>query len=179
VIYACRSACAVEGSLNTFRLASQLGSPTAPCGPRTAGVEEWGKATSPDQRALRFMIDKWCGRLFDLVLGCRPAVVGCYSSQGFGLLVVTLSSHCRHRPSAFRRRAWLASLEAAYLPEVFDLPAILGCPNISDEVHLLEIPVQCRRRLAGRSKVAGTLRGTLKAGLRIVATFARIAGERR
>jgi len=46
-------------------------------------------------------------------------------------------------------------------------------------LKILEIPVQCRRRLAGRSKVAGTLRGTLKAGLRIVATFARIAGERR
>jgi glycosyltransferase involved in cell wall biosynthesis len=44
---------------------------------------------------------------------------------------------------------------------------------------ILEIPVQCRRRLAGRSKVAGTFRGTLKAGLRIVATFARIAREGR
>jgi glycosyltransferase involved in cell wall biosynthesis len=46
-------------------------------------------------------------------------------------------------------------------------------------LKILEIPVLCRRRLAGRSKVAGTLRGTLKAGLRIVATFARIAGARR
>jgi glycosyltransferase involved in cell wall biosynthesis len=43
-------------------------------------------------------------------------------------------------------------------------------------LKILEIPVPCRRRLAGRSKIAGTLRGTLKAGLRIVATFARIAG---
>jgi glycosyltransferase involved in cell wall biosynthesis len=46
-------------------------------------------------------------------------------------------------------------------------------------LKILEIPVPCRRRLAGRSKIAGTLRGTLKAGLRIVATFARIAGARR
>ena len=46
-------------------------------------------------------------------------------------------------------------------------------------LKILEIPVLCRRRLAGRSKVAGTLWGTLKAGLGIVATFARIAGERR
>ena len=44
---------------------------------------------------------------------------------------------------------------------------------------ILEIPVQCRCRLAGRSKVAGTFWGTLKAGLRIVATFARIAREGR
>ena len=46
-------------------------------------------------------------------------------------------------------------------------------------LKILEIPVPCRRRLAGRSKIAGTLRGTLKAGLRIVATFARVAGARR
>jgi hypothetical protein len=49
--------------------------------------------------------------------------------------MATLSSHCRHRPSAFRRRAWLASLEAAYLLEVSRLPAILSCPSISDEAH--------------------------------------------
>ena len=50
-------------------------------------------------------------------------------------LVATLSSHCRRQPSAIRHRAWLASLEAAYLLEVFDLPAISSCPEISDEVR--------------------------------------------
>ena len=35
------------------------------------------------------------------------------------------------------------------------------------------------RRLAGQSKVAGSLRGTLKASIRILATFARIAREPR
>jgi hypothetical protein len=51
------------------------------------------------------------------------------------VLMVTLSSHCHRRPSAYRRRAWLASLEAAYLLEVFYLPALLSCPNSSGEVH--------------------------------------------
>ena len=51
------------------------------------------------------------------------------------VLSATLSSHCHRRPSAFRHRARLASLEAAYLLEVFDLPAISSCPEISDEVH--------------------------------------------
>ena len=46
-------------------------------------------------------------------------------------------------------------------------------------LRILEIPVPHGRRIAGRSKVAGTLRGTLKAGVRIFATFARIACERR
>jgi len=44
-------------------------------------------------------------------------------------------------------------------------------------LRVREIPVGYRRRLGGRSKVAGSLSGTLKAGLKIVATFARIAAE--
>jgi glycosyltransferase involved in cell wall biosynthesis len=45
-------------------------------------------------------------------------------------------------------------------------------------LRILELPVPHGRRLAGRSKVAGTLRGTLKAGFRILAAFARVACER-
>jgi glycosyltransferase involved in cell wall biosynthesis len=45
------------------------------------------------------------------------------------------------------------------------------------KLRILELPVSHDRRLAGRSKVAGTFRGTLKAGARILATFARVACE--
>ncbi len=41
-------------------------------------------------------------------------------------------------------------------------------------LRVLEVPLPYRRRVAGRSKVAGTLRGTLKAGGRISATFLRV-----
>jgi len=44
-------------------------------------------------------------------------------------------------------------------------------------LRVLELPVGYRRRRGGTSKVAGSLSGSLKAGLRIVATFARIAFE--
>jgi len=44
-------------------------------------------------------------------------------------------------------------------------------------LRILELPVPHGRRLAGHSKVAGTFRGTLKAGVRISATFARIVCE--
>ena len=44
---------------------------------------------------------------------------------------------------------------------------------------ILELPVRHGRRLAGRSKVAGTLRGSVKAAMRILVTFARVACERR
>jgi GT2 family glycosyltransferase len=46
-------------------------------------------------------------------------------------------------------------------------------------LRILELPVPHGRRLAGKSKVAGTFRGTVKAGFRILATFARIVREPR
>ena len=48
-----------------------------------------------------------------------------------------------------------------------------------DGLRILELPVPHGCRLAGKSKVAGTLRGTVKAGFRIIATFARVAREPR
>ncbi|HUC50228.1 MAG TPA: glycosyltransferase family 2 protein [Xanthobacteraceae bacterium] len=44
-------------------------------------------------------------------------------------------------------------------------------------LRVLELPVVYRRRLGGESKVAGSLRGSLKAGIRIMSTFARVAAE--
>ena len=46
-------------------------------------------------------------------------------------------------------------------------------------LRILEVPVNHRRRSGGVSKVSGTLRGTFAAGARIVATFARIATEKK
>jgi glycosyltransferase involved in cell wall biosynthesis len=46
-------------------------------------------------------------------------------------------------------------------------------------LRILELPVPDGRRLAGESKVAGTFRGTLAAGFRILATFVRITREPR
>jgi glycosyltransferase involved in cell wall biosynthesis len=42
-------------------------------------------------------------------------------------------------------------------------------------LRILELPVPYHRRIGGHSKVAGSLRGTIRAGLRIVTTFARVA----
>jgi hypothetical protein len=41
------------------------------------------------------------------------------------------------------------------------------------------MPAPYRRRSGGESKVAGNPRGSLKAGAQIIATFARVALERR
>lgn len=45
-------------------------------------------------------------------------------------------------------------------------------------LRVLEVPLPCRSRLGGKSKVAGSLRGTLRAGGRIIGTFLRIAASR-
>ncbi len=44
-------------------------------------------------------------------------------------------------------------------------------------LRVLELPVAYRRRAGGESKVAGNLRGTIRAGSRIIVTFARVAME--
>jgi glycosyltransferase involved in cell wall biosynthesis len=44
-------------------------------------------------------------------------------------------------------------------------------------LRVLEMPVAYRRRIGGQSKVAGSLRGSIKVGLKIMSTFARIAME--
>ncbi len=42
-------------------------------------------------------------------------------------------------------------------------------------LRILEVPVPYARRAGGQSKVAGSLRGSLRAGTRILMTFARVA----
>jgi hypothetical protein len=42
-------------------------------------------------------------------------------------------------------------------------------------LRILEIPVPYHRRTGGSSKVAGSFRGTLRAGVRIVSTFIRVS----
>jgi glycosyltransferase involved in cell wall biosynthesis len=46
-------------------------------------------------------------------------------------------------------------------------------------LRIPEVPVNHRCRSGGQSKVSGTLRGTLLAGARIIATLVRIAAERK
>ena len=46
-----------------------------------------------------------------------------------------------------------------------------------DGLRILEVPVSYRRRIGGDSKVAGSLSGSVKAGMKILSTFARIASE--
>ena len=44
-------------------------------------------------------------------------------------------------------------------------------------LRVLEIPVPYHRRIGGTSKVAGSLRGSIRAGARIIATFVRVSTQ--
>jgi glycosyltransferase involved in cell wall biosynthesis len=44
-------------------------------------------------------------------------------------------------------------------------------------LRILELPVPYHRRTGGHSKVAGSLRGTIRAGARIITTFGRVAAQ--
>jgi glycosyltransferase involved in cell wall biosynthesis len=46
-------------------------------------------------------------------------------------------------------------------------------------LRILEVPIDYRRRAGGKSKIAGTFRGSFLAATRILITFARLAMERR
>jgi glycosyltransferase involved in cell wall biosynthesis len=76
---------------------------------------------------------------------------------------------------AFRaiRRDALAKLDMREKTYGWNLEMQMKAARAS--LRILEVPVDHRRRAGGTSKVSGTLRGTLVAGFRIVATFMRIA----
>ena len=108
-------------------------------------------------------------------MGAHQAIAGRVIGAAIGLLYgVWYSDMCAFRAIRADVFARLGMREMTY---GWNLEMQMRAARA--RLRILEFPVPHGRRIAGRSKVAGTLRGTLKAGLRIVATFARIAGERR
>jgi glycosyltransferase involved in cell wall biosynthesis len=81
--------------------------------------------------------------------------------------------------SAFRaiRRATLLGLGMRELTYGWNLEMQMRAARAG--LRVLELPVGYRRRRGGESKVAGSLRGSLKAGTKIITTFARVAAEPR
>ena len=63
--------------------------------------------------------------------------------------------------------------------ETYGWPLEMQMRAARARLRILEVPVDYRRRAGGESKIAGTVRGSLLAAGRILATFARIAFERR
>lgn len=74
------------------------------------------------------------------------------------------------------RAIWRASLEKLSMrEETYGWNLEMQMKAARAGLRVLEVPVNHRCRTGGVSKVSGTLRGTLVAGARIIATFLRIA----
>ena len=80
---------------------------------------------------------------------------------------------------AFRaiRRSSLASLGLREMTYGWNIEMQMQAARAG--LRILEIPVPYRCRMGGQSKVAGSLRGTMRAGWRIVTTFGRVAASPR
>src|SRR5258707_8727520 len=62
--------------------------------------------------------------------------------------------------------------------ETYGWPLEMQMRAARAQLRILEVPVDYRRRAGGQSKIAGTVRGSLLAATRILATLARITFER-
>src|SRR6266542_4469841 len=63
--------------------------------------------------------------------------------------------------------------------ETYGWPLEMQMRGARAGLRILEVPVNYRRRAGGHSKIAGTVRGSILAAARILATLARIAMEHR
>ncbi len=108
-------------------------------------------------------------------MGAHQALAGYIIGTAIGLVyAVRYTDMCAFR--AIRSDA-LAGLGMCEMTYGWNLEMQMRAARAG--LRILELPVPYGRRLAGKSKVSGTLGGTLKAGIRILATFARVAMERR
>jgi glycosyltransferase involved in cell wall biosynthesis len=141
-----------------------------------------------DPALMAALVEPIRGGRFDFVIGSRargerePGSIAWYQLlagrlAGFGMRAlygVRYTDMCAFR--AIRRDA-LLRLGMTEMTYGWNIEMQMRAARTGRRV--LEIPVPCRRRTGGASKVAGSLRGTLRAATRIVATFMRVAAQSR
>ncbi len=142
-----------------------------------------GDGADPAEQAGR-LVAPVLARQADFVLASRtrgarePGSMGPHQVLAGRLIgaAVGLVSGVRYTDmSAFRaiRLECLAALPMRELTYGWNLEMQMRAARA--QLRILEVPLPYRRRIAGDSKVAGTLRGTLKAALRIGVTFVRVS----
>jgi glycosyltransferase involved in cell wall biosynthesis len=106
-------------------------------------------------------------------LGWHQTVAGHTLGAAVGLLYgMRYTDMCAFR--AIRRAALLA-LGMREMTYGWNLEMQMRAARAG--LRILELPVDNRARIGGQSKVAGSLRGSLRAGTRILSTFGRVALE--
>jgi glycosyltransferase involved in cell wall biosynthesis len=98
-----------------------------------------------------------------------------FAGHAIGLAVGALTGTRYTDMCAFRaiRRDALARLNLREMTYGWNLEMQIRAAQAG--LRILEIPLPYRCRAGGESKVAGSLRGTVRAGTRIIATFLRIS----
>ncbi len=139
-----------------------------------------------DPAALLAMVDAITTGGYDFVIGSRARgsrepgsmaghqiLAGLAAGALIGLLYgVRYTDMCAYRAM---RRDTLLELGMRELTYGWNLEMQMRVARAG--LRVLELPVPYRRRSGGKSKVAGNFRGSLTAGSRIIATFARVAME--
>src|ERR1700730_4179735 len=133
-------------------------------------------ATAPTARAAGcdfVLVSRARGRREEGSIAWHQLAAGRVAGWGMRLLYgVGYTDMCALR--AIRRQA-LLELAMRELTYGWNLEMQMRAARAG--LRILEIPVDYRRRRGGNSKVAGSLTGTMRAGARIIATFARVASE--
>ncbi len=105
----------------------------------------------------------------------HQVLAGRLAGMGIGLLTgVRYSDMCAFRAIT---RAALARLALREMTYGWNIEMQMQAARAG--LRIREIPLPYRRRAGGASKVAGSLSGTVRAGTRILATFARVAASPR
>ena len=122
----------------------------------------------------------------DLVLGSRVAAAdpgALTSSQRIGNRVAAILLRCFYRvritdipPFRVIRRSDLLGLGMTEM--TYGWPTEMIARSAQSGLRVTEVPVHCRRRAGGHSKVSGSLRASLKTGYRIVRTVLHVRLER-
>jgi glycosyltransferase involved in cell wall biosynthesis len=142
---------------------------------------------SDDPALIPYIVEPILSGAADFVLGSRTigdrepgsmTVLQVWSGRLIGLVLWALYRVRYTDMSPFRaiRRDALARLGMREMTYGWNLEMQMRVPRAG--LRVIELPVAHRRRAGGESKVSGSLRGTLQAGTRILATLARVGFER-
>jgi len=106
-------------------------------------------------------------------MSIHQVLAGHVAGFGMGALYgVRYSDMCAYR--AIRRTA-LIGLDMREMTYGWNIEMQMKAARA--KLRILELPMPYRCRMGGESKVAGSLKGTVRAGWRIAATFARVAAS--
>jgi glycosyltransferase involved in cell wall biosynthesis len=104
-------------------------------------------------------------------LGWHQLVAGYVAGLGIGLIYGTrYTDMCAYRAV---RRDWLERMDMREMTYGWNIEMQMKAARM--RLRILEIPMPYRCRSGGVSKVAGSLRGSLRASYRITAAFLRVA----